>query len=194
VDFTESRGVVVLTACLWTLAAPAALAGELPDGTVELSTQMMFAGTSYSVNGDHTFSTTELNLQGSVGYCFTEAIEVEGAIIFTHQSVDEEGEPEIDGSSFGLGAAVIRNFSTDGSVVPFLRAGFALLDHSGQAYGPETSLVVPTLGGGLRFLVTGSAAITTGLFYQHITDAFGDDDLSANQVFLAAGISLLFLP
>jgi hypothetical protein len=189
------RRVAGLVACYLAISAPAALAAELPNRTVELSTGLMFTHTSYAVDGNNTGSTTELQVQEGLGYCVNDLLELNGSLVLIHQSVNPRSGTSIGGTSYGFGGSLVFNFPSKSSIIPFLQGGFALLAYSGDMYeNAETTYVLPSIGVGLRFLVTESASINSGLYYQHISNALGVEDVSANQLYFGLSISILFIP
>lgn len=169
-----------------------ASATEMPEGTIEFATTFLFDHSSYSADGTDAGSTTQINLEGSFGYCVSEMIELVGSLALVHQSYDSPGQASADATAYGGGGALVLNFPTQGSLVPFLEVGASLLAYSGDgADDLETTWVLPTAGVGVRFLVTESAALTSGVFYRHLNNALGAEDLSANSISLGVGISIL---
>ena len=174
------------------LGAGHALAGSMPAGTTELSTALAFNHAGFSFEDEDLGSTTTLALSVGVGQCVTNMLEIQGALMFAHNSVSPEGGDSESASSFGFLGSLIVNFSTSGPMVPYVQGGIGLQTYSGDGYeGAETSSIVPSVGGGLRFLIGDSASINAGLTYQHVNNAGGGEDITANEVLFTVGVSVL---
>jgi hypothetical protein len=169
-----------------------ALAASMPSGTTDIATSSYYNHSTYSGGGHHSQSLTDLQLSVGVGECISDLVELRGNLLYRTNSLATEGSSGLRDSSFGASGTVIFNFKADGPYVPYLQAGLGVLGHAGNDYRNEaTSVLLPILAGGTRVLIGNSAALDFGALYQHITNDGGVPNLSANQVFISLGISLL---
>jgi hypothetical protein len=164
-------------------AAPSAGAAPLERGTVELAPAVSFSHASYSASGGGgSVSLTTFAGSAGLGYCISDRAEILGNLIVTDISGDFGS-----GSSVGLSGGVGFNFPSGSNVVPFVQAQLGILTNSG---GGDTSLLLPTLEGGIRLLVGSSASVNIGVGFQHQTNALGVSDVSANVILLQLGVSI----
>lgn len=167
-------------------------AAGLAQGTVEVETDAAFAHTGYSYDGDSVGSRTDVALSVGVGYCLTDMLEIKGRFMFAHTSLDPECCGSVSASSFGGAGLVALNFPTAGPVVPFVQGGAGVLAYSGDGYeDSDATVVLPTAGVGVRFVVGETASVNCGVFYEHHLNAAGEEDVSANIFGVSVGLSLL---
>ena len=183
-----ATGFVLLALILG--GASRANAATLSKGTVELVPTLNFSRSSYSFQNSDAGSITTLVGSGRLGYCLSDRVEVDGGLLINHLSVDDPGTGSENATSFGLTGGVTLNFATSGNTVPFLRLGLGVLSNSGELTGDETTFLAPVLEGGLRLMIGSASSVNFGVFYQHESDALGQNDLSANTLGLLIGVSV----
>src|SRR5262245_43656100 len=152
-------------------------AATLARGTFELSPSFSFTQTYLSFDGNAIGTITNLRIDGEVGYCVSNLVEIGGTAIVGHSSFDPEAASASSLTSEGLALGLGINFATAGNVVPFVRGAVGLLAYSGDiAIGKETSVLAPILDAGIRLMVGGSASVNFGVDYRHTTNDGGLKD------------------
>jgi hypothetical protein len=181
---------VVVTVLLSPLAARAA---SIEAQTIELDTRFSYQHTSVSVDlpfGDEEdYGVTLFDLRLGAGYFFTPNWELGGALIVDHTGIDEFGVTD-----FGFQANGYYNFTTSGSVIPFVGLGLGFVFHNGDLTGDEddTTMIVPELVGGLRWLFRDVVSLNATAGYRHLESPeviFGSVDGTGDEFFLAFGFS-----
>lgn len=188
------RGSVIsLVVCAGMLAIVAAPAhpATLEKGTVELTPSLSFSHNSFSFSGSDAGSLTNMVGSAQVGYCVTDHFEIGGGLLVNYQSIDVPGFGSESATSLGLVGGVQYNFPSGGRTIPFVRGSLGILTNSGSlASGDQTTLIAPSLLAGLRVLVGNSASVNFGVGYQHLSDALGVQELSANTIGAEIGVSI----
>ena len=169
--------------------APPARADKLTKGTWELEPSAQFFHQSFSISGSSAGSQSTLALLAGIGYCASDLVEVIASPVVTHQSFDDTFSTTT-ATSFGLLAGVRFNFTTEGSVVPFVGGALGVQKFSGDLGGGNASFILPRIEAGIRLMVGRTAAIVFAGNYQHENTAAGVKDLSSNDFTLSAGVSI----
>lgn len=173
------------------LVVTSASAASLDKGTVEISYRFGFDHSSYSFDGVDAGSATTVELNGNVGYCITDLIELQGGLLYQHSSLDPEGGESTSGSLYGITGSLVFNFKTSGNYVPYILAGLGVVGYDGDDYeDASSSLVLPQLAAGIRLMIKDAAAADFGVGYTHLTNAGGVEDLAANSLMMQIGISI----
>lgn len=171
--------------------ATASVAGELPKGTIELSTTGSFSHQSMSMDGTDAGSQTNMNLTGEVGYSLTRNLSLAGGLVFQHAGVSPEGGESVSASQYGPQAGLRWNFATKSSIVPFVEGKFGVLAYGGDASdGAETTLLLPSIGGGVRVLLGETASVNFSGNYVRQQNASGVDQLNSNDIRFGVGLSV----
>lgn len=170
-------------------------AADLPTGTIEFITDSSYSRTNVSFEDEDLFSLRNQELALGFGYCFTSLLELRGNVLFNKSSylpADSDTEPSVSSTSTGLGGEIIFNFPTTAMLVPFIEGGFGILNYSGEGFeDAETSIIFPSLGAGVRFLIGDSSSINLGIGYSEISNWGGVKDLTNNELQLGLGMSIL---
>jgi hypothetical protein len=188
------KRLTVLFAFLVTafLCAAPALAGGIEKGTVELVPSTGFSYSSYSDDNDNSLKITNVRFGGNVGYFFTEMFELQVGLLVNHTGYDPDGGGSVSYTDTGVSGLFAVNFPTDGAAVPFVGAGLGMALHGGDVDDDEdnTTIMIPTIVGGVRILVGNSASVNLGVSYEHQTNALGIEDVSGNVIMMNVGISV----
>lgn len=172
------------------LVVPASQAGSLPKGTLEVAGYGFYDYSSYSADGDDAGSTSDFMLQGQIGYCVTDLIEVFGGLVVNYSSLDPAGAASVSQTAVGPEAGLTLNFKTSSIVVPYVTGAVGLVAYSGDVLDDySTGWMVPFLGGGIRVLIGNSASFNFGLAYVHNVHASGAEDLTSDSIQFSLGIS-----
>jgi len=133
-------------------------------------------------------SASGLTIAPRVGYFIKPKWELEPTVLISHSSFGDYSS-----SSFGLLFDVAYHFekSSDAKYLPYLIGGLGFISYGGDVGDNDNmSMVLPHLGGGIKYFFTNTALIRTELFFEHVTNAGGAEDASANDFGLTAGVSI----
>ena len=171
--------------------ATMSVAGELPKGTVELSTTGSFSHQSMSMDGTDAGSTTNMNLEGEVGYSLTRNLSLAGGLVFQHAGISDEAGESASASAYGPQVGARWNFATNSSIVPWVEGMFGVLAYGGDAgEGAETTLLLPSVGGGVRWLLGETASVNFSGNFVRQQNAAGVDQLNSNDIRFGVGLSV----
>jgi len=171
--------------------AVSAQAGSIPEKTMEVEGRGSFAHNSLSNDGTDVESNSEMELSATVGYAMTNAIQAVGGIQLQRNSVSPEGGDSSSFTGYGATAGARYNFATESSFVPFLEAGVSFLAWSGDGFeDAKTTMGLPYVGGGARFLLGNSASVNFGAQFERTTNARGVEDMNSNSLGFYTGISV----
>ncbi len=162
----------------------------LQKGMIEIEGSVPFSHTSYSESSVGSFT----NLGASVGaaYCLSPLLQAGGGVTLGYQGTDSDNGTS-NSTVFGLSADVTANFATPANLVPFVRAGAGFETFSGDLYpNAKVAIVAPYVRAGVRAMVVPSASVNLSVEYRRITNADGEDGLSANEIRFDAGLSIFF--
>ena len=162
-----------------------AIAGPLARGSVEFAPSVSFTHQNFKREGyGNVDRFTQLNVAPTIGYFVSDHYEVLGGFLIRHESVNGSSE-----TSLGATAGVQYNFSRQGSVIPFVNAGFGALFYDGFSMN-DTAVLAPMIAGGIRVPVGPNASVNMSLGYQHESNANGEFNASANRLVASVGVSL----
>lgn len=162
-----------------------AYAGQAGRGSVEFAPSVSFTHQNFKREGyGNVDRFTQLNVAPTIGYYVSDRYEVLGGFLVRHESVNGNSE-----TALGATAAIQYNFSRQGSVVPFVNAGFGALFYDGFSMN-DTAVLAPMIAGGVRVPVGESASVNMSLGYQHEANANGEFNASANRLVASVGVSL----
>ncbi len=180
--------IVLLTASSLPLV-PAFPAGEkTAQGRTELGGDFYFGHSSH----DGT-SVTNLVISPRVGWFTRPGLALEPRFLLVHQTKSPDRGEDYSVTDFGTIFNVAYHFEgTSGSdYVPFLFGGIGFVAHGGDVGdADEMTLIFPDIGGGVKFFITDHALLRTEFFYQHVSNAFGLEDVDADEFGLRAGVSI----
>lgn len=180
------RNAALVAALAAASALPAASAhAAIGRGSVEFAPSVSFVHQNFKREGyGNVDRFTQLNVSPVIGYYVSDRWEITGGFLIRHESFDGNAD-----TSLGATAGAQYNFTRQGSVIPFLSAGFGTLFYDGFSMG-DTAVLAPMIGGGIRVPVGGSAMVNTSLGYQHESNANGEFNASANRLVASVGVSL----
>lgn len=177
-------GLVLCTAAL-NMAPAGATANQLSTGSIEFAPTVSFSHQNFKREGyGNVETTTRLDIAPTIGYCLSNHYEVTAAFLTRHQSANGTSD-----TALGASAGLLYNFSSQGSVTPFVGVGFGALFYDGFSFD-ETAVLAPILTGGIRVLVGSNASVNMSLGYQHESNADGEFQASANRLVAGVGVSL----
>jgi hypothetical protein len=154
---------------------------QLSAGSVELTPNVSFSHWSVKREGYGNVDTfTQFDFNPAIGFCFTNHLEAMGGMLLRHQS--QNGSKE---TALGASAGLNYNFAPQGRVIPFAGVGFGTFFNDGFTFN-NTSVLAPSLTGGIRVLVGSAGSVNLSLGYQHETDG----SVSTNRVLAGVGVSL----
>jgi len=166
-------------------------------GQIELGGDVAFGMSTYSVEeGEYLIdNTTDFTLYPRFGYFVIPKLEIEPRLIFSRYSINYKSEDFEDWSFTTLGAifAVAYNFETAGKMVPFVFGGFGFQTYSSDPKPEkdyETTMILPTVGGGIKAFLTDHGVIRFEAFYERHDKAGGVDKLTSNNFGIRAGVSV----
>jgi hypothetical protein len=164
--------------------APAPAASSL-RGSVEFTPSVSFTHQNFKREGyGNVDEFTQLNMSPTVGYYVSDRYEILGGFLVRHESINGS-----DDTSLGATAGLQYNFPRQGSVVPFVNAGFGALFYDGFSLS-DTAVLAPMIAGGIRVPVGLDASVNMSLGYQHESNANGEFNASANRLIASVGVSL----
>ena len=162
-------------------ATAAGAPGLVAAGSIELAPNVAFHHSSTKREGYGNVDTfTQLDFTPTVGFCLTDRFEATSGVTLRHVRENDNHQTGV-----GFSAGLLYNFPSQGTMIPFAGLGFGALFNDGFTFN-ETALIAPSLTGGLRLLVGGSASVNLSLGYQHETD----NHVSTNQLLGGVGVSL----
>ncbi|HET9952445.1 MAG TPA: acyloxyacyl hydrolase [Candidatus Eisenbacteria bacterium] len=170
-------------------ASPAAAAPEAAPqsfrGSVEFTPSVSFTHQNFKREGyGNVDEFTQLNMSPTVGYYVSDRYEILGGFLVRHESINGSSD-----TSLGATAGLQYNFPRQGSVVPFVSAGFGALFYDGFSMN-DTAVLAPMIAGGIRVPVGRDASVNMSLGYQHESNANGEFNASANRLIASVGVSL----
>ena len=166
-------------------AAPAPAFVSSIRGSVEFTPSVSFTHQNFKREGyGNVDEFTQLNMSPTVGYYVSDRYEILGGFLVRHESVNGNSD-----TSLGATAGLQYNFPRQGSIVPFVSAGFGALFYDGFSLG-DTAVLAPMIAGGIRVPVGLDASVNMSLGYQHESNANGEFNASANRLVASVGVSL----
>ncbi len=182
--------LVVLFLFSLSQAAPAKYALK---GNKELSFLGSVAFFSQNFSGHKVADGTNIFLGVNLGFFVADKLELEPGIILLSSTINPEfGQSETETHVGGI-FALSYNFDTGSPAVPFIfgRIGF-LTNSITDETNLKTSMILPDVGGGVKFFISPRAALRTEIYYNHLTNLLGVEDWDQNLFGFRAGISVLF--
>jgi len=182
-------GVIAVASPAAAAQAPAATApvpvSYSARGLVEFTPSVSFTHQNFKREGyGNVDEFTQLNMSPTIGYYVSDRYEITGGFLVRHESVNGNSD-----TSLGATAGLQYNFPRQGSVVPFVSAGFGALFYDGFSMN-DTAVLAPMIAGGIRVPVGPSASVNMSLGYQHESNASGEFNASANRLIASVGVSL----
>ena len=164
-------------------------AGDKTDqGRTEFGGDFYFVHSAY----EHV-SVTNLTISPRFGWFISPGLALEPRFLLVHQTINPEGGNDYSATDFGAIFNVAYHFEgrSESHYVPFLFAGIGFVSHFGDV-GPydEWTMILPDMGAGVKFFFTDHAVFRAELFYQHVSNALGLEDLDADEFGLRAGVSI----
>ena len=180
--------MVILVPLTFAFSAPAKKTSsgsveKTAKGRIELGGNVDFSHQSYDGG-----SGSGLTIAPRVGYFIKPKWELEPTVLISHSSMGDYSS-----SSFGLLFNVAYHFEkrSDAKYLPYVIGGLGFISYSGDVGNNDNmSMVLPHLGGGIKYFFTNTALIRTELFFEHVTNAGGAKDANANDIGLTAGVSI----
>lgn len=158
-------------------------------GRVELGGDAYFTHTSYS-DTYYDFSETSIGVMPRVGYFVIPRLAIEPRLLVAHSS-ESNHEYDYSWTDFGVIFNGAYHFENTVSYVPFVFGGFGFVSHSGDVGdADEMTLIMPDVGGGIKFFFSNDGVLRVELFYQRLSNADGMKDVDANDFGLRAGVSV----
>lgn len=106
-------------------------------------------------------------------------------------TLSPEGGDSHTASNFGGILSVSYNFESASNLVPFVFGGIGFLSNSEtHATGLKTSMILPSVGGGLKIFISEKGVLRTEAFYQRTTNSGGEDKLTDNGFGISLGLSV----
>ncbi len=158
------------------------------QGRVEIGGDVSFTHTSY----EH-FSMTNIGFWPRIGYFVIPGLAIEPKLLVSHSSQSYEGGEDYSWTDLGATFNVVYHFEggAGGGLVPFIFGGLGFVSHSGDVgEADEMTMILPDVGGGIKFFFTNDAVFRGGLFYQRVSNAGGVKDADADDFGFRAGISI----
>jgi hypothetical protein len=181
--------LMVLFLVSFVLPNSAFSAGEkTAGGRTELGGDFYFIRTSYE-NG----SVTNLVISPRIGWFVSPRLAIEPKLLLVHQSIDPDWGGSYSATDFGTIFSVAYHFEgkSESDYVPFLFGGIGFVSHSGDVgSADELTMILPEIGGGVKFFFTRYALLRAELFFQNVTNANGVEDNDATEFGLRAGVSV----
>jgi hypothetical protein len=147
-----------------------------------------FTHTSYE-----NYSTTNLVFMPRVGFFVSPGLAIEPRFLIIHQSVDWEYGGDASATDFGMIFNLAYHFEgkSESDYVPFVFGGVGFVTHSGDVgSADELTMVLPEIGGGVKFFFSKYALLRAELYFQNVTNANGYEDNDATEFGLRAGVSI----
>ena len=158
-------------------------------GRVELGGNVGFTHSSYEGG-----SITDIAVMPRLGYFVIPKLELEPTLLVSNTSYSPDGGDSYSGTEFGLIFNVAYHFesASESKLVPFIFAGLGFASYSGDYYGDDTemSMIMPDVGGGVKYFITNSALIRGEAFWEHVTNESGMKDNDADHFGIRAGVSI----
>ena len=157
------------------------------EGRIELGGSFGFTN-SYYEGG----LMTDVTIMPRVGIFIMPKLQFEPTLIFSNQSINPDKGDSYSGSMFGVLFNVAYHYegTSDSKMLPFLFAGFGFVAYSGDFYGDEMKMILPTAGAGVKCFITNSALIRGEAFWEHVKNDGGIKDHDANYFGIRAGVSI----
>jgi len=185
---TKTTRLVLAVSSVVLLVPIGANAVSIQPRTVELDARFNFQHTGVSVDlpaGDDNYGVTIFDLDAGVGYFVNSRVELLGALVVFHSSIDN-----LDITNFGLKASGYYHFNASGNMIPYVGLGLGLLTHGGDSdFTDQTEAIFPELSVGLRIPFEDIVSMNVAAGYRHRFSAFGIEDASGNDFFMGFGIS-----
>ena len=157
-------------------------------GRIELGGSVVFDHASYD-NG----SITDITIMPRMGYFIIPKLALEPTLLMENYSVDPDGGDSYSATDIGALLNVAYHFEgqSGSKFVPFIFAGLGFVSHSGDVgAADEMTMIMPDLGGGIKYFFTDNALIRAEAFYQRVSNANGVKDADASEFGLRAGVSI----
>jgi hypothetical protein len=185
---TTTTRLLIAVSSIVLLAPIGASAVSIQPRTLELDARFNFQHSSVSIDaptGDEDFGDTIFDLDTGVGYFINSRVEILGALVVHHESIDN-----FDITSFGLKASGYYHFNASGNMIPYVGLGLGMITHGGDSVVlDQTEAIFPELSIGLRIPFEDIVSMNVAAGYRHRFSAFGIEDASANDFFMGFGIS-----
>lgn len=174
-------------------SSQAGLAKYALKGNKELSAIGSVAFFSQNFNGHKVADGTNIFLGVNLGFFVADKLELEPGIILINSTYNPVVGSSTTETHLGGIFALAYNFDTGSPAVPFIfgRIGF-LTNSITDETDLKTSMILPDVGGGIKFFISSKAALRTEIYYNHMTNLLGEKDWNQNLFGLRAGLSVLF--
>ncbi len=183
------RSLLVTVVLALFLVAPC-MAGRLDTGMVELSLSGSHTGASYSYDGTSLGSASSSELSTSVGYSVTPVVQILGGLGVSRGSESPKGYEDESWHAVTLIAGMTLNVPTPSDAVPFVDIRLGMISYGGDGFGGSTGYVLPSISGGVRAFISGSASVNFGVGYTRVTNLGGWEDLVSTSFGASAGVSI----
>jgi hypothetical protein len=164
-------------------------AGDKTDqGRTEFGGDFYFVHSAYEHG-----SITNLTISPRFGWFVSPGLALEPRFLLVHQTVNPEVGNDFSATDFGAIFNVAYHFEgrRDSDYVPFLFGGIGFVTHSGDVgNADEVTMILPDLGAGIKFFFTDHAVFRAEFFFQHVSNAFGLEDMDADEFGIRAGVSI----
>ncbi len=184
--------VVVLAVAVSFLAFSTCFAQtKTAKGKIELGGNVSFSHNSFSLDGSGQGSMSTFTLFPRVGYFIINKLELEPQLMIQSVTISPEGGESHTQAIYGGILSVSYNFESSSNLVPFVFGGIGFLGNSFTgATDLKTSLILPSVGGGLKIFLTEKGVLRTEAFYQRTTNSSGEDKLTDNGFGISLGLSV----
>jgi hypothetical protein len=158
------------------------------EGRTELGGDLYFIHSAYEDG-----SITTLTVSPRVGFFIGPGLALEPRLLLVHQTVSPGGGGDYSATDFGAIFNVAYHFegASGSNYVPFLFGGIGFVTHGGDVGSADhMTLILPDIGGGFKFFFTDHALFRTEVFFQHVSNASGLEDVDADEFGIRAGVSI----
>ena len=159
------------------------------EGRIEVGGDFYFTYGSYKAT-----STTAVAVTPRIGWFGVPHLAMEPKFLVLFQNISPPGAGEDSSiTDYGLILNTAYHFEwrAESAIVPFIFAGIGFINHSGDVgEADEPSMILPDAGVGIKVFFTNSALLRAELFYEHISNAYGEKDREVDGGGLRAGMSI----
>lgn len=183
--------LIVLVAMFLVMSSNLFAQKKTVKGQIELGGNFGFSSSSFSYKGESEGTITAFSFSPRIGFFVINKFEIEPQIQFVSVSMKPEaGETETE-TDFGGILSLSYNFESGSNLVPFVFAGIGMQTHSiTDVEDLKTTMIAPELGAGLKAFFSEKGALRAEVYYNHMTNAGGYEDESANTFGLRVGLSV----
>ena len=183
--------VILVVAMFFFMCSTVFAQTKTEKGQIELGGNASLSVNSFSLDGNHDETITTFSLLPRVGYFVMNKLEIEPQLIIQSVTISPEGGDSHTQAIYGGILSVSYNFESASNLIPFVFGGIGFLGNSFTgATDLKTSLILPSVGGGLKIFISEKGVLRTEAFYQRTTNSFGEDKLTDSGFGISFGFSV----